>query len=368
MTSVPIKGHESASLTHVKAWARQRNAARQVEVDRYLEEVWRLSTLLGYDPAVVAAQGSEETDAWTSPIWKSRLNPVGLGVTDGGDDGIGYANGADAARAHLVHLSAYVKGHEPKVKTFLSLDPRWQKVFEAGYDGSVKTLDDLVGRWASDPGYAGKIRDHLRGIQNAIVTPGSTPQAAIGGAALPASIKLLSTGNWNERTFGQAPLAIVYHITDSMDLQSTLSWFQEPASKASSHVVIDRDGTIYQLVSSMKTAWTNNDIKNPRQDIPWLNEAIRQNWINGGPMSLNDFTLTIEHVGTPNDPPTDAQYKSSIALSAYWKDRYGIKPGRGRMLRHSDINSVDRSHCPGPQFDLARVITALGGNPAQMTD
>jgi N-acetylmuramoyl-L-alanine amidase len=366
--TVPIKGNESASLIHAKAWARQRNATRLVEVDRYLEEVWRLGGVLGYDPAMVAAQSSEETGAWTSPIWKSRLNPVGLGVTECGDLGIEFKNGIDAARAHLVHLSAYVRGYEPKVKAHLALDPRWQAVFEAGFAGTVKTVDDLSGTWASDPGYAGKIFEHLRGIHQAIATPTLTPQPTHGGASLPPDIQVHATGNWGERTFGQLPVTIVYHITDSMDLEHTLRWYREPASRTSAHAVIARDGTVHQLVSSLKAAWSNNDIKNPRQDIPWLSEAIRQNGLHGGPMSLNDFTLSIEHVGTPNEPPTEAQYRSCIAQSAYWRDRFGIKPGRGRMLRHSDINSVDRSHCPGRQFDLARVITALGGNPARLID
>lgn len=366
MTAIPLRGEPSATLQHARAWARQRNAVRLNEVDAYLEEVWRLCRLVGYDPAVVAAQSSLETGGWTSPIWRSRLNPAGIGVTDAGDDGLTYSSGDDAARAHLVHLSAYVKGYEPKFKSFIRLDPRWQKVFEAGFAGSARTVDDLTGRWASDAGYGGKIGDHQRAILRAISAPKPTPQPTQGGAELPRQITRLETGNWSPRTFGQRPVAIVYHITDSMNLQGTIAWFQNPASRASAHVVIDRDGSIFQLVSSGHAAWTNNDIKNPRRDIPWLNDAIAQNWQHGGPMSLNDFTLTIEHVGTPAQPPTEAQYASSIALSAYWRDRYGIVPNRGHLLRHSDINSVDRPYCPGPAFDLARVIRALGGDPAQL--
>lgn len=366
--AVPIKGGESASLTHAKAWARQRNAVRLYEVDRYLEEVWRLGGVLGYDPAVAAAQSSEATEGWTSPIWRSRLNPAGLGVSDAGELGIEFKSGTDAARAHLVHLSAFVRGFEPRTRAYLSLDPRWQAVFESGFAGTVRSLDDLTGRWTPDPGYVGKIEDHLRGIREAIATPLPTPQPTPGGASLPPGIRQHATGNWSERTFGQLPVAIVYHVTDSTDLEQTLRWYREPASRASTHAVIAQDGEVHQLVSSLKAAWSNNDIKNPRQDIPWLSDAIRQNGLYGGPTSLNDFTLSIEHVGLPNEPPTEAQYRSCIALSAYWRDRYGIKPGRGRMMRHSDINSVDRSQCPGRQFDLARVITALGGNPARLID
>jgi N-acetyl-anhydromuramyl-L-alanine amidase AmpD len=84
-------------------------------------------------------------------------------------------------------------------------------------------------------------------------------------------------------------------------------------------------------------------------------------------MGLDDFTLAAAYVGSPTAPPTEAQYRSLIALSAYWRDRYAIPPGRSRLLRHSDINSVDRVHCPGARFDLNRLVLALGGDPSDLS-
>ena len=85
-------------------------------------------------------------------------------------------------------------------------------------------------------------------------------------------------------------------------------------------------------------------------------------------MTLDDFTLAVAYVGSATEAPNEAQYRGLIGISAYWRDRFGIAPNRGRLLRHSDVNSVDRVHCPGPRFDLNRLVLAVGGDPASLVD
>lgn len=359
-----LSKNPTLTLGNAKAWARQRKAKRTDQVDQYLEELWVFAKRFGLDPAVLAAQSSEETDGWTSSWWTDHLNPAGIGVTGVAGAGETYPNGKTAARAHVVHMLIYARPtvlHRVPYQ-YLSLDKRFNGPWFAGYAGDVKTTKDLTGRWAADLAYDQKIDTHYDGIKKAVAQPGPTP-AEPTNAPLPTNITYLATGNRNARTLGQKPVAIVYHITDDMSFTNVKSWFQNPASDASSNVVIDRDGRIYQFVSSTETAWTNNDIKSPRNDIDWLNQAVAKNWINGGPYSLNDFTISIEHVGTPEEPPTEAQYQSSIAISKYWIDRYHIPKNRGHLLRHGDINSTGRAYCPGPDFDLRRIILAVGGDP-----
>lgn len=357
----------SAPIAAAQAWARQNNALRLPEVDAYLREIWRLGGELGYDPAVVAAQSSAETAGWTTPEWRDRLNPAAIGIGEATDAGVAYPNGTLAARAHLVHLSAFERGYDAKLQPFITLDPAWQTVFERGHAAQVKNLSDLGGRWSDDPRYDQRIGAHLEGIRGAIQGPSERPPHIPGGAPPPKQIQLSSTGNWNERTFDQRPQAIVYHLSGDADPNRVLAWLQNPISRASVHALITLNGDVHLLVEAERSAWSNNDIKNPRRDIPWLNDALAKTWLHGGPMSLNDFTLAIELVGTRDADPSDAQYRATIALSAYWRDRFGFVPCRGRMLRHSDINSVDRLYCPGPRFDLARVIEALGGSPDDLT-
>lgn len=368
LTLSPIKGPPTAKLEAAQAYARASGARRLPDVYRYLAEVWRLAVKVGYDPAVLAAQSAQETDRWRSPAWEEKLNPAGIGADDGKPEEKwpGWATPEQAARAQIVHMSAYVGGYVNALRPYIELDPKWQAVFETGGVYRVKTLRDLAGRWATDIYYAEKIADHLRAMRAQIVTPPVTPPAA-GAAPLPAGIIQHPTGNWHERYPGAAPQLIVYHITDDLVLGNTISWFQNPASGASSHVVIDRDGSIHQFVSSTKAAWTNGDVDNPRTDIVFLAWLIgrARGW--PAPHTVNDYSLTIEHVGKPSVPPTEAQYLSSIAISAYWRDRYKIRPSRAQMIRHADINSVNRLYCPGPDFDLARIIRALGGNPEDLT-
>jgi hypothetical protein len=366
---LPIVGPPTASLTQAMAYARQRRAERLAEVDAYLAESERLALRVGIDPGVVWAQWADETGVGTSRHWIERLNPAGIGVLQDRsapvhDLGYRWAGGKEAAAAHVVHLLAYARGYDRRLQPAIRFDPRWQKVFEADYAGRVTTVEGLAGTWATNPNYAGQIRAHLLAIRAAIQTPGPTPPAP-GNAPLPAGIVWHGTGNWHERTFGQPPVALVYHITDDPNLANVIRWFQDPRSNASAHVVIDRDGTIHQFVSSTRAAWTNGDVNRPRRDVPWLNAAVA-NVRPRGPMNLNDFTLNVEHVARRGEGLTGAQYAATVALSAYWRDRYGLIVDRGHCLRHADINSVDRPYCPGSAFDLARVIRALGGDPLRL--
>jgi N-acetyl-anhydromuramyl-L-alanine amidase AmpD len=366
-TPLPILGPPTVTLTEAKAYARQRKAERLDEVDEYLEEVASQAKRTGIDPGVVWGQWADETGVGTSPHWINKLNPAGIGVLQSAgaaehDLGYKWNSGRDAARVHLVHLCAYALGYRRAYQEFIRLDPRWQAVFEAGYAQVNKTVESLAGKWASNPNYAKQIRAHIEAMRNTIVQPHPTPQPAPGGAPLPNNIVWHDSGNFHERTFGQDPVAIVYHFTDDLNLDNIIGHFTNPTSNASAHVVIARDGTIHQFVSSLKAAWTNGDFNRNRTDILWLKDAIARcrPW---GQMNLNDFTLNIEHVASRSSGFTEEQIRSSIAISAYWRDRYGLMVNRGHFLRHADINSVTRDYCPGATFPLGRIITELGGDP-----
>lgn len=164
------------------------------------------------------------------------------------------------------------------------------------------------------------------------------------------------------------PVAFVHHCTDDLYFPNTDSWFQQNGSNASAHFVIDREegrdgfAKVYQYVSSKDAAWTNGDWDDPRSDVPWLNDALQRG------INTNCPTIAAEYVATPSTPPTAAQYKSGIALARYFAHPkvYGIGVNRGTQNRHADVNSVSREYCPGPDFDLAYIITELGGDPTKM--
>ncbi len=52
-----------------------------------------------------------------------------------------------------------------------------------------------------------------------------------------------------------SPQVIVLHTTGGPSAESALSWFDQTKSGVSSHVVIDKDGTVYRVVPDDRVAW-----------------------------------------------------------------------------------------------------------------
>ncbi len=145
------------------AWLNATQGGFTQQVYDYLTEVYRLAPLVGIDPAIVIAQSAEETGNWTSDPWRNHLNPAGIGITDGQDFGYVWKDGTDAARGQIVHLwlyAAYEDAMEPTpilLRGFFALDPRVAALMEAGWNGTIRTIRDLTGKWATDPAYHDKI-------------------------------------------------------------------------------------------------------------------------------------------------------------------------------------------------------------------
>lgn len=197
-----------------------------------------------------------------------------------------------------------------------------------------------------------------RALFGSVADPGTLPPE------LPA-FTFLGTPNQMSRQ-GREPRAIVCHVTDDMSFANVRGWFQNPASGASSHWVIDRDGRASQFVGSALAAFTNGKVERPRRDIPWLAEradafiAKREN--------ANWYTITLEFVGKPDVAFTAAQLETGIAIARYYLHVYpGIPRSRGGIMRHADFDSVDRPYCPGPLWPHRDFILACGGDPERMT-
>ena len=135
-------------------------AARPVELQAYVTEVYRLAPLVGLDPAIVVAQSALETGWWQSPAWTDHLNPAGIGITGPDVASPSWESGTAAARAHLVHLYLYAAGAIPAghpLEPYVPLDPRYDAALSAGRAASATRVADLAGRWATDPDYASSI-------------------------------------------------------------------------------------------------------------------------------------------------------------------------------------------------------------------
>lgn len=142
-------------------YARRAGADRMDEVERYIREIYRLAPGIGFDPALLVAQSALETGYWQSKWWNDRLNPAGLGINDNPSThpySASFPNGTIAARAQLAHMHAEVYGNRVVLPSVLQgTDVTYELVFKAGWAGTVVTLEDLSGTWATDPQYGWKI-------------------------------------------------------------------------------------------------------------------------------------------------------------------------------------------------------------------
>lgn len=140
----------------------------------FVEELYRLGSLLLINPDWAVVQAAVETGhptkgfpPFVSKIYLERGNIGGIGVTDEYDYGYGFQDGTTAARAMMAHLYVYIYGDRnlnPHIEPYVHLDPRWDDVIRKQWQGTVKTVDDLSGKWATNPRYGEIIRERYPAI------------------------------------------------------------------------------------------------------------------------------------------------------------------------------------------------------------
>jgi N-acetyl-anhydromuramyl-L-alanine amidase AmpD len=111
---------------------------------------------------------------------------------------------------------------------------------------------------------------------------------------------------------------IVLHITDGPTARSAIETFkasQEP-HRVSCHFVIDRDGTVYQLVDTTYAAWHASQV--------------------------NARSVGIEHAAVPGSlPATEAQYEASAKLVAWLCRSLQIPCDRAHIQGHNEASPRD---------------------------
>lgn len=146
------------------------------------------------------------------------------------------------------------------------------------------------------------------------------------------------------------PDMVVLHYTASGTAQSAIAHFLNPASMASAHLVIDRDGTITQMVPFDLVAWHAGS--SFWQGVQWVNpraiglELVNWGWLHQGP----------DNGGAYLTHPAEKQAR-------YWQhypyDQVQAAAAVCRVLRrafriswvvgHEDV-SPGRKTDPGPAF------------------
>jgi hypothetical protein len=342
------------TATQALAYAVTQRADRQVFLAEYFTELYRLCAKYQLDFSILVAQSANETDTWTSAIWNQYGNPAGIGVT-GSDVSTGtnyslvYKNGKDAARAHVVHMQAYVRGAIPfgtELHDYIPLDPRYSAVFHAGYAGTIRRIQDfnVNGRWAllvQPPPYGQRIVNDGQavwpGLPDQVDPPVEVPTTPEEPIPMPNVYKRVphppyidlpvskpSGGGYGYTQIPTGSRHIVGVMNHETQGRGSGPWYQaffscpngDRCSDALVDYLITRDGAIYRL-------------NNPRNN--------RSPWANGGPLGLegdgpafyarfgatgvNNALISIEFEKTDGEDYTDAQVQSGGRLNAYWHDQ-----------------------------------------------
>jgi len=149
-----LRGSSDKSITDkIKSIAYNKG----LDVYTFVIELIRLCKITGYNHGLMFAQAWHETGGFTSEVWKNRKNPAGIKDLDGTSYQL-YFNGVDAARAFVVHMSAYIPPpNEKALENYFYLDRRYKVAVYANKGKNFVTIKDLTGKWATDPEYGKKI-------------------------------------------------------------------------------------------------------------------------------------------------------------------------------------------------------------------
>jgi N-acetylmuramoyl-L-alanine amidase len=102
------------------------------------------------------------------------------------------------------------------------------------------------------------------------------------------------------------PRIVVIHFTDTEDLRSPLNWLRTQASKVSAHLLVGKDGAVYQLLPFNVLGWHVG-----------VSEYEGQSGVNG-------FSIGIENVGTGREWP-EAQVEANRDILTALGEAYQIE-------------------------------------------
>ena len=175
------------------------------------------------------------------------------------------------------------------------------------------------------------------------------------------------------------PRWLVMHYTASANAAGAITWFADPQSKVSAHIVIARDGTITQCVPfnrkanhAGKSSWkgveglNSHSIGIELDGYGYLGEIGPGKWkFSGRAIPDSDVVVATHKFGSPRGgwpKYPQAQMDAAQELARLLVKEYGLED----VIGHDDI-SPGRKQDPGPSFPMesfraaARQQAAPGG-------
>jgi hypothetical protein len=162
---------------------------------------------------------------------------------------------------------------------------------------------------------------------------------------------------------------IVFHSTDTEGLASTMRVMQDPQRSLSAHLLIDRDGTVVQMVRFDRIAWHAGKSHWGKYDF--LNSrSIGVQMVNLGRLSASGTgsgrPVPADQIGTAADGSrwqsfTRPQIAVATAIARALARTYPIED----IVGHCHISPEMRQD-PGPIFPFAEVVPAVLGRPSTL--
>lgn len=144
-------------------------------------------------------------------------------------------------------------------------------------------------------------------------TPGKMPEPVL----YPKAVWIPLLGHSATGTIAQRNL-VVLHITAGSTAEGAIETFKASVkpNRVSAHFVVERDGTVIQLLSISDTAWHASQ--------------------------ANSRSIGVEHVAIPEKlMATEAQYEASAELVSWLCGQMGIPIDREHVQGHHEASAVD---------------------------
>lgn len=170
------------------------------------------------------------------------------------------------------------------------------------------------------------------------------------------------------------PLYLVMHYTAGISADGAISWFANKDASASAHLVIDRDGSVTQMVPFNTVAWHAG--RSSWNDLVGMNQfSIGIELVNAGKLSRNEASewANWSRKKIPNGEVIVAQHKHELSpagwhvftekqISAATDVGISLNKEFGfvDVLGHDDISPM-RKVDPGPAFPMLSVSSKILG-------
>ena len=165
-SSTSMTGTAQVTLEQAKKWAEKKGAhQRFIDIADYY---WQYGELTGIRPEIMYAQAAKETayGKYTGQVKPEQNNWAGIktksATGDRPEDHETFATPEDGVRGHFNHMSAYL-GLAPVGEPH----DRYYSVKSLKWAGTVKTLEELGGKWCPDLYYGYSIlHDYIEPMMN----------------------------------------------------------------------------------------------------------------------------------------------------------------------------------------------------------